>query len=168
MVSSILEHGSPAWYPSISALRKLEKFQHRCLKWVLNCKKSYLECLKVLDILPVSFQLIRTDLLLLWKLLNGFIDSKLNATFVCSTSSTHQSRHFGISKNKKFKTDEHFLDRCQRAANHLMRMKIIDFDISKRQFTYAIDQFLRTRIEYFELDNSCSFYVKCCCIFCRT
>ena len=100
MVSSILEYGSPAWYPSISALRKLEKFQHRCLKWVLNGKKSYLECLKVLDILPVSFQLIRTDLLLLWKLLNGFIDSNFNATFVCSTSRTHQFGHFEISKTR--------------------------------------------------------------------
>ena len=42
MVSSILEYGSPAWYPSTSALRKVEKFQHSCLKWVLNFKKSYL------------------------------------------------------------------------------------------------------------------------------
>ena len=76
MASSILEYGSAAWYPSISALQKLEKL---CLKWVLNCKKSYLESLIVLNILPVSLQLIRTDLLLLWKLLNGFIDSHLNA-----------------------------------------------------------------------------------------
>ena len=168
MVSSILEYGSPAWYPSVLALQKLEKFQHRCLKWVLNCKKSYLERLKVLDILSVSFQLIRTDLLHLWKLLNAFIDSNLNTNFVCSTSRTHQFGHFEVSKNKKFKTDEHFLNRCQQAANHLMRMNIIDFDMSKRQFTYAIDQFLRTRIESFDPDNSCSFYVKCCCSFCRT
>ena len=169
MLSSILEYGSPAWYPSISALQKLEKYQYRCLKWVLNCKKSYLESLKVLDILPFSFQLIRTELLLLWKLLNGFIDSNLNANFVCSTSRTHQLQgHLEISKNRKFETEEHFLNRSQRAANHLMRMKILDFDMSKRHFTNAIDQFSPTRIEYFDLENSCSFYVKCCCSFCRT
>ena len=68
-------------------------------------------------------------------------------------------------KNRKFKTDEHFLNFSQRATNQLMRMKIIDFDMSKRQFTYEIDQVLRTRIEYFDLENSCSVYVKCCCFF---
>ena len=30
------------------------------------------------------------------------------------------------------------LNRSQRAANDLMRMKIVDFDTSKRQFPYAI------------------------------
>ena len=162
MKTSILEYGSHAWYPSISALRKMEKFQHRCIKWVLNCVKSDLESLKVLDILPVSFQLIGTDLLLLWKLLKGFFNSNLNATFVTSTSTIHHFGHFEISKNRKFKTDENFLNQSQRAANHLMRMKIIGFDMSKSQFTYAIDQFLRTQIEYFNLQNSCSFYMKCC------
>ena len=130
---------------------------NRCLKWVLNCKKYYLENLKVLDILLVSFQLIRADLLFLWKLVNPFIESNLNATFVCLTSRTHQFGHFEISKNKKIKMDEHFFNRCQRAAKHLMLMKIIDFDMSKRQFTYAIDQFLRTRIESFDLENLCYF-----------
>ena len=86
--SFILEFGSPAWYPLIAAMRKLEKFQHRCLKWVLNCKKSYLEKLKVLDISPVFFQLIRTDVHLHWKILNGFIDSNPNATFVCLNMNT--------------------------------------------------------------------------------
>ena len=158
-------------------LRGILRFRH-CESWksfnttvsngFLNFQKSYLECLKVLNILPVSFQLIKTDLLLLWKLLNGFIDSNLNATFVTLSSRNHNFGHFEISKNRKFKTDENFLNRSQRAANHLMRMKIIDFDMSKRLFTYAIDQFLITRIEYFDQENSCSFYIKCCCTFCRT
>ena len=98
MVSSILKYGSLAWYLSISALRNSEKFKDNCLKWVLNCKKSYLESIKVLDILPVSFQLIRTNLLLLYKLVNGFNDSNLNAYCVCLTSRTHQFGHFEISK----------------------------------------------------------------------
>ena len=93
-------------------------------------------------------------MIFLLKLANGFIESILNATFICSTSRTHQFGHFEISKNKKYKTYEHFFNRSQRAANHLMRMKIIDFDMSKRQFTYAIDQFLRTRSEYFDRENS--------------
>ena len=48
---------------------------------------------------------------------------------------------FEISKNKKFKTDGHFFNCSQRAANHLLRMTIINFDISKSQFTYANDHF---------------------------
>ena len=98
----------------------------RGIKYVLNCEISYLESLEVFDIMTVYF---RTDLLLLWKILNGFIDSNLSATFVCSTSRAHHFGHYEISKNKKFRMDEHFLNRSQRAANHLMRMKIINFDI---------------------------------------
>ena len=106
-----------------------------------------------------SCPLLKTDLLLLWNLLNGFIDSNLKAIFVTSTSRIHHFSHFEISKNRKFKTEENFWNRSQRAANHLMRMKIIDFDMPKCQFTYAIDQLLRTRIKYFDLENSCSFYI---------
>ena len=86
-----------------SGIAKVGKVSTPLFQKVLNFKKSYLESLKVLDILPVSFQLLRTDLLFLWKLVNGFIDSNLNATFVCSKSRTHQFGHFRISKYKKLK-----------------------------------------------------------------
>ena len=59
--------------------------------------------------------------------------------FVCLTSRTNHFGQFENSKNRKFETDEHFLNQPQRAANRLMRMKVIGFYMSKRQFTNAID-----------------------------
>ena len=50
-----------------------------------------------------SFQLLRTDLLLLCQLVNACIDSSLNAIFVCSTSRTHQFDNFKFQKTKNLR-----------------------------------------------------------------
>ena len=49
----------------------------------------------------------------------------------------------------KFEIDENVMNHSQLAANHLMPLNIIGFDMPKRQFNYANDKLLPTQFEHF-------------------
>ena len=76
--------------------------------------------------------------------MKGVYDSNLNANFICPTSRTHRFGQFGQTSLTKYKMNEFYFNHSQGAANHLLRMNIIDFVICKRQFIYVIDKILNT------------------------
>ena len=79
LVRSLLEHGSQIWSPSISALIKFENFQKSCVKWILKKQftsyneAEYLEKLISLNILPMEYKFIMSDLLLFHKFIYELI-----------------------------------------------------------------------------------------------
>ena len=79
LVRSLLEHGSQIWSPSISALIKFENFQKSCVKWILKeqftsyNEAEYLEKLISLNILPMEYKFIMSDLLLFHKFIYELI-----------------------------------------------------------------------------------------------
>ena len=74
LVRSLFDHGSQVWSPKINALNQFENFQKSCVKWILkeqftyNNEVEYLEKLSSLNILPLEYKFILSDLLLFHKL----------------------------------------------------------------------------------------------------
>ena len=79
LVRSLLEHGSQIWSPNISALIKFENFQKSCVKWILKeqftsyNEAEYLEKFISLNILPMEYKFIMSDLLLFHKFIYELI-----------------------------------------------------------------------------------------------
>ena len=167
LVVSILLYGSPVWAPSITYLKKLEKFQIRAFKWICS-DKSYISALENHSYLPLCFQLVENDLLLLWKLKNGRLDVDHN--LVTSTLNTRSSTLglFDVPKTRKVGSENNFFVRSTRTANALISSKVIDFSLSLGNFKTVLRNYLLSRIAYFDISNSCSFFIKCYCSFCRS
>ena len=70
----VFDHGSQVWSPNINALNQFENFQKSCVKWILKeqftqyNEVEYLEKLSSLNILPLEYKFILSDLLLFHKL----------------------------------------------------------------------------------------------------
>ena len=100
LVVSVLLYGSPVWSPSVTYLKKLEKFQMRAFKWICS-DKSYKSALLSHSYLPLCFQLAENDLILLLKLQNRCLDVDHNlATSTLNTRSSTLGL-FDVPKTKK-------------------------------------------------------------------
>ena len=126
LILSILLYGSCVLSPSNSCMRKLENFQQKVLKWICS-NTDYVSALLQLDMLPLCFQMIKNDVVLLWKLHNNHIDvdHPLSVTNQESRFSPHG--FFNIPRNKKVSSDANFFVRATRAANELLRLQIVNF-----------------------------------------
>ena len=61
---SVLLYGSPVWFPSSTYIARLEKFQYNVLKWMFS-SEDYVSSLLQLQFLPICYQLIKADVILL-------------------------------------------------------------------------------------------------------
>ena len=66
----ILIYGSKCYMPSKTDMRLFEKSQEKVLKWILP-NLNYCERLRSLNLLPLNYYIVLTDLLLLLKLVNN-------------------------------------------------------------------------------------------------
>ena len=79
MVRSLFGHGSQLWSPVGNCIELLESFQKRCIKWILleqyqsNSELDYLRKLSSLDILPLSYKFIHSDLVFFHKIFYNII-----------------------------------------------------------------------------------------------
>ena len=64
LLLSVLLYGYPAWNASISSIRALENFQKKVMHRIYP-KCDYVSGLQSLDLLPICFELIKIDLVLL-------------------------------------------------------------------------------------------------------
>ena len=167
LVVSVLLYGSPVWSPSVTYLKKLEKFQMRAFKWICS-DKSYKSALLSHSYLPLCFQLAENDLILLWKLQNRCLDVDHNLG--TSTLNTRSSTLglFDVPKTKKVGSESNFFVRSTRAANALISLKVLDFSMSLQHFKLVLRNFLLSKISNFDISNSCSLFIKCYCSFCRS
>ena len=88
-IRPLLDFGSVVWNTGfIGDLRSLERVQRRWTKRVAGLANlSYSDRLSRLDLFSISGRLLRTDLIFVWKILNGFIPS-LNDLFVVDVGRT--------------------------------------------------------------------------------
>ena len=84
MVRSQFEHCSVVWSPSAqTSINKFEAVQKRAVRWILDEQyeeyddESYLLKLRSLDLLPIEFRLIYTDLSLFYKIIHKTISIDL-------------------------------------------------------------------------------------------
>ena len=93
MVRSQFENLSVVWSPSAkTSINKLEAIQKRAVRWILDEQYQeydnelvYLQKLETLNILPIKFRLIFTDLCLFQKIMNKTISIELPLYFQPTT-----------------------------------------------------------------------------------
>ena len=84
MVRSIFEHCCQVWAPQdIKSLKDFELLQRRAIKWILKepnvsySDEKFLQKQRVLDILPMKFKFLFSDLILFHKIVYNNVDIKL-------------------------------------------------------------------------------------------
>ena len=86
LVRSQFEHCSVVWSPSSdTSIAQLESIQKRAVRWILSQEydsSSYDECsylskLRKLDLLPIEFKLVHTDLSLFYKIVYKYVNIKM-------------------------------------------------------------------------------------------
>ena len=85
LVRSIFEHCSVIWRPTtVQIIQKVESIQRRAVKWILEEQDhhyndfSYLKRLKDLDLMPMNFKFIFTDLVLFHNVFHGHSCNKIS------------------------------------------------------------------------------------------
>ena len=69
----VLTYASGVWHPNRDGLRKLQRLERNCFKW-LDHRQSYHQLLQKNHLVPISFTLHLQDLLLFQKLTFGLYD----------------------------------------------------------------------------------------------
>ena len=72
-IISILFYGSNVWYASKTIVRQMERLQRKSLKWIQSnshfTDKEYKDCLRSVNLLPITYQFVFLDLLVLNRVL---------------------------------------------------------------------------------------------------
>ena len=72
-IISILFYGSNVWYASKTFVRQMERLQRKSLKWIQSIShftdKEYNDCLRSVNLLPITYQIVFLDLLVLNRIL---------------------------------------------------------------------------------------------------
>ena len=100
-VLSILLYGCSVWQHSMTYMRKLEKFQSRVFRWIIS-DLDHVSKLQRLSFLPVCYQKIESDMVLLWKMINkqAEVESEIQSSFFNTSSSTLGL--FSVPNTQKF------------------------------------------------------------------
>jgi hypothetical protein len=90
-VRPVLEYNSPIWSPhllkDIAAIERVQKFFTKNLRGLKNL--SYTERLSILNQPSLATRRIRTDLIFLYKILHGLVDTDLQKLFVMTSVHVH-------------------------------------------------------------------------------
>ena len=72
-IISILFYGSSVWYASKTIVRQMQRLQRKSLKWVQSnshfTEKDYNDCLRSVNLLPITYQFVFLDLVVLNRIL---------------------------------------------------------------------------------------------------
>ena len=166
-VLSILLNGCSVWQPSVTCIRTLTKFQSRVFRWIIS-DRDYDSALQRLSFLPVCYQKIQSDMVLLWKMINkqAEVESEIQKSLYNTSSSTFGL--FSLPKTQKFCSENNFFVRANRCANELLKLNFIKFDIPLGIFRTKLHVFLVQKLTHFDIDISGSYFVKCFCKNCRS
>ena len=108
LVLSVLLHGCSVWQPSVTYMRKLGKFLSRVSRWIIS-DPDYVSALQRVSYLPVCYQKIQSDMVLLWKMINkqAEVESEIQNSFFNTRSLTLGL--FSVPKTQKFCSEDNFL-----------------------------------------------------------
>ena len=133
LIRSLFEHDLQVWSPiSTAKMLRFENFQKSCVKWILReqfksyQEKEYLTKLRSLNIFPLEYKFILSDLLIFHKIVFELIPIELPSEIVPlvarTRSSTSVSYKFQIKNdisNKKKVFSNSFLSRAIHYWNRL-------------------------------------------------
>jgi hypothetical protein len=100
-VRSQLEYAVQVWSPyTVSYNKKIEKVQMRATKQIISIKHlTYAERLGYLKLPTLHYRRIRGDIIMVFKILTGVIDSTVSCNFINSHSITRGNRYKLIQKH---------------------------------------------------------------------
>ena len=110
-------------------MRKLEKFQSRVFRWIIS-DLDYVSKFQIFSFLPVCYQKIESDMILLWKMINKQVEveSEIQSSFFNTRSST-----LGLFSVpwivQKFCSEDNVFVRATRCENELLKLNVIKFDM---------------------------------------
>ena len=159
LVISILIYGIPAWFPDITRLKEMERFQKSCFRWVFGHQQSYEFELKINQFLPICHRIE----LLTFVMLNNLINRRYKydcATYISFRKNLREMRT-GVTNvlNCGYSTLSHqkaFFIRSAEMVN-LFRHNIIDGFDNENMKSFKI--FLLANS--FQMDHVCSFSICC-------
>ena len=156
---------------SLNCDGRLEKFQCLVVKWI-QYADGYNATLRQFKLFSICFQLIKTDLIFLWKLCNYKVEIKKHLTFNCLPTLWSNHYLFNIPSARKLQNINNFFIGAPRTANVLLKLmccySIISFDMLLTSFRTSRFKCLNAKSDSFSIDNPCTFYVKCFCKSCRS
>ena len=167
LILSVLLYGSPVWSPSSTYIARLEKFQYKVLKWMFS-SEDYVSGLLQLQFLPICYQLIKADVILLWKIYNSDVDCEYCPSNVASCTRASSANQFIIPDTKKLGSNANFFVRATRSVNFLLSQNVISLTMSLSSLKLSLDCYFSMLTKNFNIDNSCCFYLKCMCTCCRS
>ena len=169
---SVFLYCSQVWSPSISNLRKLEAFHKKLIIWSSG-HTDYVLGLTFLSALPICYQIILNDVLYFSKLLNNFYDIDV-FEFVSIKSSKPGLRScskvlFTSRFSRKFSTSRGYFYRVVESVNYITNNTSINiFDSPERIKPKLKLFFTKLTSEKFLQNNSCTWYLSCKCVTCRS
>ena len=167
LILPILLYGALDWSQSLTMLQQLERFQYKVLRWIIRCS-SYVLGIESLQLLLVCYSFIRDDIVFLWKLYNGAVDVQCNFHFTALPTRSSSNGLFRVSTARKVSSENNVFIRATRAANELIRLKIISFEIPLKTLKSSLINYLKSKTSnFYDMNCSCSHIVKCYCKFCR-
>ena len=164
----ILTCCSQVFYPSVSALKKLEKIQKHATIWFYGYNDKYKARLLRCNLLPVSLYIELHDVLYLQMILNGRVDIKLSALLTINENeSTRQGerKELAVNSTRKRKSDENFVRRASILYNILSRhAQYTNVKLNKSSLTYIYWQYF---VECYNEKTSCTWRILCLCGSCN-
>ena len=159
----ILIYGSNCYMPSKSDMRLLQKSQEKVSKWILPIL-DYCERLRSLNLLPLNYYIVLTDLLLLSNLVNNYY--AFNISEHINIVQRRSSFWLVLREIKKEFQRSNFFYRTTYRAN------IIDSNVNFFQTSRTQKSNLKLDVEdcnfYFSIEKSCSIIFICLCEKCRS
>ena len=168
---SVLLYGSQAWYCDNTSLRRMERFNKCCLRWVYG-NHSYETILKRFSCLPISYLIIMNDLSLFYNIFHGKTD--LVPTDYIEFRETRSlrtgtSRLITPKETRKFKSDRNFFVRSSMMANYLRAHSQVDITASPPIFKSKLKRYMYERaLPNYCPENPCTWHLVCRCATCRT
>ena len=163
LVLFILLNGS-VWQLSVTYMHKMKNFQSRVFRWIIS-DSDYVSALQRLSFLPVCYEKIQSNMVLLWKMINKQAEVKSQIQIRLFNS---RSAKFSVPKTQNFCSEDNFFVKSTRCPNELLKLKVIKFDKPLGIFHTKVHIFLVKNFTHFNIDISCSYFVKCFCKNCRS
>ena len=153
LVRSLFEHGSQIWSPiGTSAITSFENFQKSCIKWIVHeqytpyQETDYLKKLSKLNILPLEYKFILSDLLMFHRSMFELVPMSFPNEIVPSSTNTRSSAHFSnryqvksnINIKKKVLSNSFYKramshwnrlpDECRKTPDHsVFKIKVLEY-----------------------------------------
>jgi hypothetical protein len=177
LVRPHLEFAAPAWTPLTEYnLRLIESIQRRATIYICNTKElSYVHRLSETNILPLCFRKEQLDMTLIYKILCGdhgeLLSQKVQYNPRCKEVGRDSTRNTLLLMPARTETYAHyFFNRARRTWNSLpVNLRTTELKSGSQSFKFALIRYLRYRlISSFDVNNCCTWVLKCRCPTCRS